>query len=72
MLIQCNYPGCQQHAEKADPNVIWDCGNHKRLSSEHSPGCALQFWREIHRYLPIRHPDRQDAPKCNCGHWHYD
>ncbi len=66
-LVQCNYPGCQEHSEQRSVNAIWDCGKHKRLSAAHAPGCALQVWSECHRYLPSRHPHRKNAPACDCG-----
>lgn len=64
--IECNYPGCKAHSLQSVPNADWNCGNHSQPSQAHEPGCAFRIWKEKHRYLPSRHPHRQNAPHCNC------
>jgi len=44
-LVECNHPGCKEHARFAAPNVNWNCGKHEQPKREKS-------------YLPNRHPHR--------------
>ena len=79
-LVQCNYPGCQQHAEMPDPNTVWFCGGHsyQQSAAAHSLKCIQRAWLDRHRYLPATHPHRipngnpnsRNIPACNCGQLH--
>lgn len=50
-LVQCNYPGCQEHARFPGNKLNWNCGQH--VAPAQKPESK---WR---RYLPSRHPHRK-------------
>ncbi len=52
-LVQCNHPGCNEHAHFKSPHVDWNCGKHVSPVPKKERG-----------YLPNRHPHK---PKYNYG-----
>lgn len=48
-MVQCNHPGCNEHARFSSPNVDWNCGRHVPPALAQKPP----------RYLPSRHPHRK-------------
>jgi hypothetical protein len=69
-MIQCNYPGCNEHSMESYLVADWNCGKHITpvipLAS-HLKWCEFRIWKEKHSYLPSRHPQHAAAPKCTCG-----
>jgi predicted amidophosphoribosyltransferase len=39
-LVQCNYPGCQQHGERPSNTDTFDCGRHTRVGQHRCKKCG--------------------------------
>lgn len=42
-LVQCNYPGCQEHIEFKEGMITWNCGGHAYLQPENAVVGAAAF-----------------------------